>query len=105
MIVKFLLPHTDPEAKEMVSHFKRDGFASFGIKDRHCGFIRQAGEERGRILIVAEVTEPGFAAWIREMVGDGENYEIEVEEEHTAQYASSVSTLGAVDLLQLPHQF
>lgn len=51
MLVKFLLPHTDNGAKEMVARFKRDGFVSFGIEDRHCGFIRRVGEDRGRILM------------------------------------------------------
>jgi hypothetical protein len=60
MIVRFLLLRDDPDARRMIAEFKKNGIASLTVDGRHYGFIRQVGEEEGKILIVADVTELGL---------------------------------------------
>lgn len=60
----------------MVARFRCEGFCPVGSRGRHFGFVREVGEEKGKIVIVADITEPSFVARIRESVGEGK---IEIE--------------------------
>ncbi|MDW5563487.1 MAG: hypothetical protein SA339_09700 [Methanomassiliicoccus sp.] len=76
MMVKMLLPQNDADARRIVSQFKSDGIASLSTEGMHFGFIRQVGEEKGRIVLVADVTEPDWVAWIKDNAGEGEQFRI-----------------------------
>jgi hypothetical protein len=57
----------------MVAEFKKNGFASLTADGMHYGFIRQVGEERDKVLIIADVTEPELVEseyWQRKANGD-----------------------------------
>lgn len=51
MLVKLLLPRTDPDAKRMVTQFRDGGIASLSIDGMHYGFVRRVGPEGGNITI------------------------------------------------------
>lgn len=76
MMVKFLLPQTDLDAQRMMVQFKNDGMAPLSTDRMHLGFVRRVGEENGKILIVADVTEPDLVAWIKDNASEGGPIEI-----------------------------
>ena len=78
MLVKLLLPQTDEDARCVVANFKRDGIASLSTDGMHYGFVREVGEEDGKIMIVADATEPELVKWIKENIGDDEPIEMDL---------------------------
>ncbi|MDW5563508.1 MAG: hypothetical protein SA339_09810 [Methanomassiliicoccus sp.] len=76
MIVKFLLPQSDRGAQDMVAQFNQEGAVPVATDRMHLGSVRQVSRENGKIMIVAEVTEPGIVKWIKDNVGEGEPIEI-----------------------------
>ena len=78
-MVKFNLPKTDEYTQAIISWSEQDGAASIATDRMHLGSVREIREENGKIIVVAEITEPGLIRWIKENVSESEPIEFEPE--------------------------
>jgi hypothetical protein len=69
MLVCITAPPDDPAAKEMAERFSRDGFASFGAKGVHMGFVQSVHLGEGGYLIMVDVNEPELEEYLKGIKG------------------------------------
>jgi hypothetical protein len=65
----------------MIAEFKKNGIASLTADGMRYGFIRQVGKERGKVLIIADVTEPELVESTKERIGNEKPMGIELDPE------------------------
>ncbi len=80
MIIRFLLPQSASEPKELVSKLQNEHFCPLGQPGGFIGFVRNILEENGRFIILADIDDPELIESINKRYGYNEPIEIDLEQ-------------------------